>query len=61
MNSPSGTGFLKSVDTPDISKSGAKLSKLLDSMMQEVSVDYVAHVVANGASAHMSAQRLVIA
>ena len=41
VNSPSGTVFLKSVDTADVIKDAQKLFELLDSLVEEIGEENV--------------------
>lgn len=56
VDSPSETGFLKSVDTFGISNFGADLFELLDYVVQEVGVE---HVITDFVSACVSANNLL--
>ncbi|XP_039123453.1 uncharacterized protein LOC120260074 [Dioscorea cayenensis subsp. rotundata] len=55
VNSPSGTVFLKSVDTSDVVKDAQKLFELLDSIVEEIGEENVVHVVTDSASAYVAA------
>ncbi|XP_039146891.1 uncharacterized protein LOC120284165 [Dioscorea cayenensis subsp. rotundata] len=56
VNSPSGTVFLKSIDTSNISHSGENMFELLDSMVEEIGEDHVVQVVTDSASAYVLAE-----
>ncbi|XP_039145523.1 uncharacterized protein LOC120282738 [Dioscorea cayenensis subsp. rotundata] len=55
VNSPSGTVFLKSIDTSSISHSGENMFELLNSMVEEIGEDHVVQVVTDSASAYVLA------
>lgn len=56
INSPSGTVFLKSIDTSSFIKDGQMLFELLDdSIVEEVGEDNVGQVVTDSASAYVLA------
>ncbi|XP_039144882.1 uncharacterized protein LOC120282190 [Dioscorea cayenensis subsp. rotundata] len=55
VNSPSGTVFLKSVDTSDVVKDAQKLFELLDSIVEEIGEENVVHVVTTSASSYVAA------
>jgi len=60
VNSPSGTVFLKSIDTSDVIKDGKKMFELLDSMVEEIGEDHVVQVVTDGASNLVAAGRMLM-
>ena len=45
VNSPSGTVFLKSLDTSDVIKDAQKLFELLDSLVEEIGEENVVQMV----------------
>ncbi|KAL6584924.1 hypothetical protein OROMI_004213 [Orobanche minor] len=59
VNSPSGTVFLKSIDTSSMIKDGKKLFEMLDSMIEEIGEENVVQVVTDSASAYVLAGRLL--
>lgn len=54
-NSPSGTVFLKLVDTSDVIKDAKQIFELLDSVVDEIGEDNVVQVVSDGAANLVSA------
>jgi len=48
VNSPSGTFFLKSIDTSNVIKDVKQMFELLDSMVEEIRKDNVVQVVIDG-------------
>ena len=50
VNSPSGTIFLKSIDTSNVVKDAKQMFELLDFVVEEIGEDNVAQVVTDGAS-----------
>jgi len=60
INSPSGTVFLKSVDTSDIIKSADNLFTLLDSVVEEIGESNVVQVITDGASNYVKAGKLLM-
>lgn len=59
INSPSGTVFLKSIDTSSFIKDGQKLFELLDSIVEEVGEDNVVQMVTDSASAYVLAREKI--
>ena len=60
VNSPSGTVFLKSIDTSDFIKDARKLFELLDSLVEEIGEENVVQVVTDSASAYVAAGELLM-
>ena len=54
MNDRSGTAFLKSIDTSNISHSGENMFELLDSPFDKIEEDHVVQVVTDAASSYVS-------
>ncbi|XP_039144006.1 uncharacterized protein LOC120281171 [Dioscorea cayenensis subsp. rotundata] len=54
-NSPSGTIFLKSIDTSSISHSCENMFELLDSLVEEIGEDHVVQVLTDSVSAYVLA------
>jgi len=50
VNSPSGTMFLKSIDTSNVIKDAKQMFELLDFVIKEIGEDNVVQVVTDGAS-----------
>ncbi|RDX69510.1 hypothetical protein CR513_51367, partial [Mucuna pruriens] len=50
VNSPSGSVFMKSIDTSNVIKDGKKMFELLDSIVEEIGEENVVQVVINGAT-----------
>ncbi|RDX87052.1 hypothetical protein CR513_31527, partial [Mucuna pruriens] len=50
LNSPSGSVFLKSIDTSDVIKDDQKIFELLDNIVEEIGEENVVQVVTNNAS-----------
>ncbi|KAJ0080482.1 hypothetical protein Patl1_24494 [Pistacia atlantica] len=59
VNSPSGTVFLKSVDTSEFIKNAQKMFELLDSVVEEIGEEHVVQVVTDGASNYVAAGRML--
>ena len=59
VNSPSGTVFLKSVDTSNVIKDANHMFELLDSMVEEIGEDNVMQVVTDGASNFVKAGKML--
>uniref|UniRef100_A0A0R0FNV4 DUF659 domain-containing protein n=1 Tax=Glycine max TaxID=3847 RepID=A0A0R0FNV4_SOYBN len=57
--SPSGTVFLKSVDTSNVIKDANHMFELLDSMVEEIGEDNVMQVVTDGASNFVKAGKML--
>ena len=60
VNSPSGTIFLKSIDTSNMIKDAKKLFELLDSLVEEIGEENVVQVVTDSASAYVAAGELLM-
>ncbi|XP_052187762.1 uncharacterized protein LOC127798293 [Diospyros lotus] len=60
VNSPSGTVFLKSIDTSDVIKDAQKLFELLDSLVEEIGEENVVQVVTDSASAYVATGDLLM-
>ncbi|RDX73968.1 hypothetical protein CR513_46335, partial [Mucuna pruriens] len=58
VNSPSGSVFLKSIDTSDVIKDGQKNFELLDSIVEEIGEENVVQVVTDSASNLVAAERI---
>ncbi|XP_028067063.1 uncharacterized protein LOC114269894 [Camellia sinensis] len=59
VNSPSGTVFIKSIDTFGVIKSSMKLFEMLDAIVNEIGEENVVQVVTGSASAYVGAGRLL--
>ncbi|XP_031254301.1 uncharacterized protein LOC116112286 [Pistacia vera] len=59
VNSPSGTVFLKSIDTSEFIKNAQKMFELLDSVVEEIGEEHVVQVVIDGASNYVAAGRML--
>ncbi|XP_028753001.1 uncharacterized protein LOC114712623 [Neltuma alba] len=59
VNSPSGTVFLKSVDTSSVIKDAKQMFELLDNMIEEIGEDNVVQVVTDGASNLVAAGKML--
>ncbi|XP_031265283.1 uncharacterized protein LOC116123674 [Pistacia vera] len=59
VNSPSGTVFLKSIDTSEFIKNAQKMFELLDSVVEEIGEEHVVQVVTDGASNYVAAGRML--
>lgn len=59
-NSPSGTIFLKSIDTSNMIKDAKKLFELLDSLVEEIGEENVVQVVTDSASAYVAVGELLM-
>nr|KYP34797.1 hypothetical protein KK1_044202 [Cajanus cajan] len=60
VNSPSGTVFLKSIDTSDVIKDGKKMFELLDNIVEEIGEEHVVQVVTDGASNLVAAGQMLM-
>ncbi|XP_026443690.1 uncharacterized protein LOC113343775 isoform X1 [Papaver somniferum] len=60
VNSPSGTFFLKSIDTSDIQHNAENLFALLDGIVEEVGEENVVQVITDGALAYVKAGELLM-
>ncbi|XP_028793556.1 uncharacterized protein LOC114749230 [Neltuma alba] len=59
VNSPSGTVFLKSVDTSSVIKDAKQMFELLDNLVEEIGEDNVVQVVTDGASNLVAAGKML--
>ncbi|XP_027915185.1 uncharacterized protein LOC114174548 [Vigna unguiculata] len=59
VNSPSGTVFLKSIDTSNVIKDAKQMFELLDSVIEEIGEDNVVQVVIDGASNFVAAGKML--
>ncbi|XP_027342020.1 uncharacterized protein LOC113854897 [Abrus precatorius] len=59
VNSPSGTVFLKSIDTSDVIKDVKQMFELLDSMVDEIGEENIVQVVTDGASNLVAAGKIL--
>ncbi|GMQ03740.1 hypothetical protein CsSME_00049421 [Camellia sinensis var. sinensis] len=59
VNSPSGTVFIKSIDTSGVIKNSMKLFEMLDDIVNEIGEENVVQVVTDSASAYVGAGRLL--
>ncbi|XP_028801342.1 uncharacterized protein LOC114756562 [Neltuma alba] len=61
VNSPSGTVFLKSVDTSSVIKDAKQMFELLDNLVEEIGEDNVVQVVTDGVSNLVAAGKITFA
>lgn len=59
VNSPSGTVFLKSIDTSNVIKDAKQMFELLDSVIEEIGENNVVQVVTDGASNFVAAGKML--
>lgn len=59
VNSPSGTVFLKSIDTSNVIQDAKQMFELLDSVIEEIGEDNVVQVVTDGASNFVAAGKML--
>ncbi|XP_028755565.1 uncharacterized protein LOC114714940 [Neltuma alba] len=59
VNNPSGTVFLKSVDTSSVIKDAKQMFELLDNLVEEIGEDNVVQVVTDGASNLVAAGKML--
>ncbi|XP_031284359.1 uncharacterized protein LOC116143083 [Pistacia vera] len=59
VNSPSGTVFLKSIDTSKFIKNAQKMFELLDSVVEEIGEEHVVQVVTDGVSNYVAAGKML--
>ncbi|RDX92342.1 hypothetical protein CR513_25542, partial [Mucuna pruriens] len=60
VNSPSGSVFMKSIDTSNVIKDGKKMFELLDSIVEEIGEENVVQVVTDGAANLVTAGRMLM-
>ncbi|RDX92334.1 hypothetical protein CR513_25546, partial [Mucuna pruriens] len=60
VNSPSGSVFIKSIDTSNVIKDGKNMFKLLDSIVEEIGEENVVQVVMDGATNLVTVGRMLM-